>query len=253
MSFFVNLLALAIPVFTMQVYNRVVGNAGISTLQGLVVGMFLVMVFDYVLRQSRARILQTVALRVDVELGRRLFRKLMRLPLQSLENQPSAHWSSLFRDVDVIRNTLSGSTALLVADLPFAILFLVLIFVIAAPVAWVLLVMLPVFMFIAWRSANIMGDASGQERKSTQTRDSLIAEMIAGRTTIKALALDRSMEPVWEEKHAENIENAILRGSKTDGFSNLGASMSMLTSLLLTTVGALAIIDQQLTIGALIR
>ena len=252
MSFFVNLLALAIPVFTMQVYNRVVGSAGISTLQGLVVGMFLVLIFDYVLRQSRARILQTVALRVDVELGRRLFRKLMRLPMQTLEGQPSAHWSSLFRDVDVVRNTLSGATALLVADLPFAILFLVLIFVIAAPVAWVLLIMLPVFMFIAWRSANIMGDASGQERQSTQSRDALISEMIAGRTTIKALALDRSMEPVWEEKHAHNIENAIMRGSKTDGFSNLGASLSMTTSLLLTTVGALAIIDQQLTIGALI-
>lgn len=252
MSFFVNVLALAVPVFTMQVYNRVVANAGISTLQGLVVGMILVLIFDYVLRQSRARILQTVALRVDVELGRRLFRRLMRLPMQTLESQPAAHWSSLFRDVDVVRNTLSGSSALLVADLPFAILFLVLIFVIAAPVAWVLLIMLPVFMFIAWRSANIMASASGQERKSTQTRDSLIAEMIAGRTTIKSLALDRTMEPVWEEKHAENIENAIIRGSKTDGFSNLGASMSMITSLLLTTVGALAIIDQELTIGALI-
>lgn len=252
MSFFVNLLALAIPVFTMQVYNRVVNNNGISTLQGLVVGMFLVLVFDYILRQSRARILQTVALRVDVELGRRLFRKLMRLPLQNLESQPSAYWTALFRDVDVVRNTLSGSTALLVADLPFAILFLVLIFVIAAPVAWVLLVMLPVFMFIAWRSANIMGDASGQERQSTQSRDSLIGEMIAGRTTIKALALDRSMEPVWEEKHAQNIENAIMRGSKTDSFSNLGASLSLITSLLLTTVGALAIIDQNLTVGALI-
>ena len=252
MSFFVNLLALAVPVFTMQVYNRVVNSNGISTLQGLVVGMFLVIAFDYVLRQSRARILQTVALRVDVKLGRRLFRKIMRMPMQNLEAQPSAYWSSLFRDVDVVRNTLSGSTALLVADLPFAILFLVLIFVIAAPVAWVLLVMLPIFMFVAWRSANVMADASGQERKSTQTRDSLIAEMIAGRTTIKALGLDRSMEPVWEDKHAENIESAISRGSKTDGFSNLGASLGLITSLALTTVGALAIIDQNLTIGALI-
>jgi len=252
MSFFVNLLALAVPVFTMQVYNRVVNNNGISTLQGLVVGMFLVIAFDYVLRQSRARILQTVALRVDVKLGRRLFRKIMRMPLQNLESQPSAYWSSLFRDVDVVRNTLSGSTALLVADLPFAILFLILIFVIAAPVAWVLLVMLPVFMFVAWRSSNVMSDASGQERKSTQSRDSLVGEMIAGRTTIKALGLDRSMEPVWEDKHAENIESAIERGSKTDGFSNLGASLGLITSLLLTTVGALAIIDQKLTIGALI-
>ncbi|MDH5189086.1 MAG: ABC transporter transmembrane domain-containing protein, partial [Rhodospirillaceae bacterium] len=139
MSFFVNLLALAVPVFVLQVYDRVVYNAGISTLQGLLVGMVLVLIFDYVLRQSRARILQTVALQVDVLLGRRLFRKLMRLPLQMLESQPSDYWSSLFRDVDTVRNTLSGASALLVADLPFAILFLVLIFVIAQPVAWVLL------------------------------------------------------------------------------------------------------------------
>lgn len=252
MSFFVNLLALAVPVFVLQVYDRVVYNAGISTLQGLLVGMILVLIFDYVLRQSRARILQTIALQVDVMLGRRVFRRLMRLPLQTLESQPSAHWSSLFRDVDIIRNTLSGSSAVLLADLPFAILFLVLIFVIAKPVAWVLLVILPIFMFVAWRSANVMGDAQGQEQKSSQSRDALIAEMISGRTTIKALALDRTMEPVWEQKHADNISASVSRGAKTDSFSNLGASLSMVTSILLTTVGALAIIDQRLTIGALI-
>lgn len=252
MSFFVNLLALAVPVFVLQVYDRVVNNAGISTLQGLLVGMMLVLIFDYVLRQSRARILQTIALQVDVMLGRRVFRKLMRLPLQTLESQPSAHWSALFRDVDIIRNTLSGSSAVLIADLPFALLFLVLIFVIAQPVAWVLLIILPIFMFVAWRSANVMGDAQGKERQSSQSRDALIAEMISGRTTIKALALDRTMEPVWEEKHADNIYASVSRGAKTDSFSNLGATLSMMTSILITTVGALAIIDQRLTIGALI-
>ena len=97
-----------------------------------------------------------------------------------------------------------------------------------------------------------MAEASGRERKSSQSRDALIGEMIAGRTTIKALALDRTMEPVWEEKHADNIETSVIRGSRTDSFSNLGASLSMITSILLTTVGALAIIDQRLTIGALI-
>ncbi|PHS78438.1 MAG: type I secretion system ATPase [Rhodospirillaceae bacterium] len=252
MSFFVNVLALAIPVFSLQVYDRVVGSGGISTLQGLFVGMILVLIFDFILRQSRARILQTVALRVDVQLGRRLFRKLMRLPLQTLESRTSAHWSALFRDVDIVRNTLSGASALLLADLPFAILFLVLIFVIAAPVAWVLLIMLPVFMLVAWRSSSVMSQASGEERQTSQSRDSLVAEMISGRTTIKALALDRSMEPVWEEKHAQNIENAIHRGTQTDSFSNIGSSLSLVTSLLLTTVGALAIIDQNLTMGALI-
>lgn len=251
-SFFVNTLALAVPVFSLQVYDRVVNNAAISTLQGLAIGMVVVLIFDYVLRQARARILQTVALRVDVLVGRKVFEKFSALPLQVLENHPASHWQSLFRDVDVIRNTLSGASAILLADLPFAILFLVLIFVIASPVAWILLVMLPIFMFVAWRSAGIMSEASGEERVSAVSRDGLIAEMIQGRTTIKALALDRAIKPLWEVKHADNIERSISRGAKTDTFSNIGASLSMVTSILLTTVGALAIIDQRMTIGALI-
>ena len=252
MSFFVNMLALAVPIFTLQVYDRVVASGGISTLQGLVVGMFLVLVFDYVLRMARSRIMQTVALRVDVEVGRMLFSKVMALPLRTLESQPGAYWQSLFRDVDTIRNTLSGPSAVLVADLPFAILFLVLIFVIAAPIAWVLLIIVPMFMFVAWRSGNVLAAANKAERETTHSRDSLLAEIIAGRTTIKALALDRAMRPVWEEMHAENIERSIERGGKADSYASLGASLSMLTSISLTTIGALAIMDQRLTVGALI-
>lgn len=252
MSFFINMLALAVPIFTLQVYDRVVASGGISTLQGLVVGMFLVLVFDYVLRMSRSRIMQTVALRVDVEVGRLLFDKVMSLPLRTLESLPGAHWQALFRDVDMIRNTLSGPSAVLVADLPFAVLFLILVFVIAAPIAWVLLIIVPLFMFVAWRSGNVLAAANKAERDATHSRDSLLAEIIAGRTTIKALALDRAMRPAWEELHAENIERSIERGGKADSYSSLGATLTMLTSVSLTTVGALAIIDQRLTIGALI-
>ena len=252
MALFVNILALAVPVFVLQVYDRVVFHAGLNTLQGLVIGMVAVLVFDYVLRQARARVMQTVALRIDVVVGRRLFDKLMSLPLQVLESRPAAYWQALFRDVDVVRNTVSGASALLIADLPFAVLFLGLTFVIAAPIAWVLLVILPLFLFVAWRSGNTMATANRAERESALARDGLIAEMIAGRTTIKALALDRAMRPYWEERHADNIERAAVRGAKADGYANLGATLTMLTTVALTTVGAVAIINQQLTIGALI-
>jgi ATP-binding cassette subfamily C protein LapB len=237
MSAFVNLLALAVPIFTLQVYDRVVGSGGISTLEGLLIGMVIVLVFDYILRQSRSRIMQRIAMRVDIIIGRKLFDKVMSLPLQALEAQPAAYWTSLFRDVDTVRNTLSGASAILVADLPFAVFFLGLIFILAPPVAPVMVIMLPIFMFIAWRSAKETASAGADERQSSQTRDSFIAEIIAGRTTIKALSLDHAMKPQWEDKHAENIERALARGSKTDGFSNFGATLSLITTLLLTTVG----------------
>ena len=251
-SLFVNILALAVPIFTLQVYDRVIFSAGLSTLQGLVLGMGLVLIFDYVLRQARARIMQTVALRVDVLVGRKLFNKLMALPLQTLESRPSSHWTSLFRDVDVVRNTLSGASAVLLADLPFVVLFLGLVFVIATPIAWVLLVVLPVFLYVAWRSGAVMSAANQMERQSGMSRDAMISEMINGRATIKALALDRAMRPIWEERHADNIENAVVRGSKADSYSNLGSTLTMMTTVSLTSIGAIAIINHSMTMGALI-
>ncbi len=252
MSLFVNLLALAVPVFVLQVYDRVVFHGGLSTLQGLVVGMAGVLVFDFVLRQARARILQRVALRIDVEVGRALFEKVVALPLRILESRSAAHWQSLFRDVDVVRNTLSGASAVLLADLPFAVLFLGLVFVIAPAIAWILLVMLPIFVIVAWRSGRVMTEANQRERETSLSRDALISEMIAGRTTVKSLGLERAIRPVWEARHGENIERAITRGGKADVYANLGTTLTMLTTIALTTVGALAIMDQRLTIGGLI-
>ncbi len=252
MSLFVNLLALAVPVFTLQVYDRVVGSGGLATLVGLVIGMFFVLIFDYILRMARSRIMQTVALRVDVLVGKQLFDKLMGVPLRLLESKPANHWQSLFRDVDIVRNTLSGASALLIVDLPFAVLFLGLIIIIATPIAGVLVFVLPLFMIVAWKSGNVMAAANQAERTTTQSRDSLIAEMIQGRTTIKALALDQSMRPVWAEKHAENIEQSIMRGAKTDAYSNLGGSLTMFTTVLMTSVGAYFIVNQEMTMGSLI-
>lgn len=251
-SLFINILALAVPVFVLQVYDRVVFQGGLSTLQGLVIGMGIVIVFDYVLRQGRARIMQTVAARSDVIVGRRLFDKLMSLPLASLESQPAASWHVLFRDVDVVRNTLSGASAILLADLPFAILFLGLTFVIAAPIAWILLLALPLFLLVAWRSGTVMAAAGRAERETSLARERLVADIVAGRTTIKALALGRSMQPLWEERHAETIERSVIRGARMDSYANLGTTLTMVTTVALTTAGAVAIIHHQLTIGALI-
>ena len=252
MSLFINILALAVPVFVLQVYDRVVFQGGLSTLQGLALGMVVVIVFDYVLRQGRARIMQTVAARSDVIIGRRLFDKLMSLPLRTLESQPAASWHVLFRDVDVIRNTVSGASAILIADLPFAILFLALTFVIATPIAWILLLALPLFLLVAWRSGTAMAAANQAERETALSRERLVADLVAGRTTIKALALGGAMQPLWEGKHAETIERAVIRGARMDSYANLGTTLTMFTTVALTTAGAIAIINHQLTIGALI-
>jgi ATP-binding cassette subfamily C protein LapB len=97
-----------------------------------------------------------------------------------------------------------------------------------------------------------MTAASRSEREAGLARERLIGDIVAGRTTIKALALGESIRPLWEEKHADNIKRAVIRGARTDSYANLGTTLTMFTTVALTATGAVAIINHQLTIGALI-
>lgn len=251
-SLFVNALALALPIFIQQVYDRVVGHQGLSTLYGLLIGMAIILSFDFVLRQTRSRIMQRVALRIDIEVGEMLFDKILALPLRTLESRPSAYWQQLFQDVDIIRNSLSGSIALLLLDLPFILLFLAVMIVVAEPIALVFAVAFPLFLALAWRSGTALRAATGHERMRQGNRDTLLAELIAGRTTVKALALEHCMRPLWEERQAATIEQSMLRGARSDGFVNIGAFLTLATNVAMTSVGALFIIDHKLTMGALV-
>ena len=252
LSIFVNLLALAVPLFTMQVYDRVVFHAGEATFLGLLIGVAVALVFDLVLRQARARILQRVAVRADVKVGRMLVEKFLSLPLVSLETRTAAYWHALFHDLETVRNTMSGSVALTVCDLPFALAFLALIFLIAPPIAELLMGIVVAFLIVAVRSACVTNARHKTEKESGLSRDCLINEIVAGRATVKALALDAAIRPMWEARHAECIERAIARGGAADAYANFGTTLMLVGTVTMTACGTKAILDQQLTIGGLI-
>lgn len=252
LSLFVNLLAAAVPVFVLQVYDRVVFHAGLTTLQGLVIGMIFVLAFDYMLRETRAKVMQSIGVRLDVQVSQALFDKLVNVPLRTLEKFSAAYWQLLFRDVDTVRNTLSGPTAVLLADLPFVLLFLIVVILIAAPVAWVLLVAMILFGLAAWQAGKTVSTAAEEEKSAAISRDALMTETLTGRTTIKALAMADQLRPQWEDKLAESVQTSAVRGRLNDRFANLGQTLTLLTTVMMTTVGAVAIIDQNMTIGGLI-
>lgn len=252
LSLFVNVLALAVPVFVMQVYDRVIFHSGLNTLVGLLAGMATVLCFDFVIRQARARILQMGALRLDASIGRALFGRLVTLPLPFVEQHSAAYWHALFRDVDTVRNTLSGATVLMLCDVCCFALFLLVTFIIAPPVAWVLLAAVPVFAALARLSGLRMKQHSDRERTFLIERDALIAEIIAARTTVKALALEQQLQPQWEERHAAALAHSIRRGAIADHYATVATSLTTTVSIAITALGALAVLDQRLTIGALI-
>lgn len=251
-SFFLNLLAIAVPVFVLQVYDRVIFHSGLSTLQGLVIGILVVIGFDFALRKARSRMLQAVALKIDVEVSSRVVNKLLALPLRTLESRPGNYWHLLFRDADVIRNVFSGQTAVLATDLLFGGVFLVMIAIIAWPVFWVLLVVFALFIALAWHAGRFVDAAADREKQKVVTRDSLISEIILGRTTVKALALSERMKDEWERRQEDSIVEGINRGAQNDLYMYAGQSLTLIATVAMTTVGAVAILGQNLTMGGLI-
>ncbi|WP_417520222.1 peptidase domain-containing ABC transporter [Minwuia sp.] len=252
LSLFINLMALAVPVFVLQVYDRVVAKAGLTTLQGLAIGVAVVIVFDFLLRQTRSRVVQRASLRFDLHFGKRLFEKLNRLPLRVLESRPAAYWQGLFRDSDTVRNAVAGPPVIMLVDLPFAVLFLGIIYIIAEPLVWVILCAAGIFVLFALLSGLSIGSVARKERDNTINRDGFLADIVANRTTIKALSLERAVTPMWEGRQVDAIEGSMDRGRVTDTFGNIGVSLTVSTTIAITTVGALAIIDQQISIGSLV-
>jgi PrtD family type I secretion system ABC transporter len=251
-SLFINILALALPVFTLQVYDRVVGQAGLTTLTGLVIGMGVVILFDWCIRTFRSKLVQRISLEVDVTVARGLFNQITALPLRLLETRSAAYWQGLFRDVEAVRNAASGPPVTLLADLPFALLYVAIIWIIAAPVAWVITLALFVYAAFAWYFAWRLEKAAYAERNAGLSRDALIAEFIAGRATLKALAMERTLRPLWENAQAKLVERALVRGNGVDNSGNIAMSMTSITTIAMTAFGALAILDQKMSIGALI-
>jgi ABC-type bacteriocin/lantibiotic exporter with double-glycine peptidase domain len=178
--------------------------------------------------------------------------KLLALPLRSLEGRPASFWQVLFRDAEIVRNTLSGPTAVLATDLVFAVLFLAIVAVIALPVFWVLVAVFAIFVGLAWHAGRFVSDATDKEKLKIISRDALVSELIAGRTTIKALALGERMRNLWEERQEASILGGLERGSESERYVYLGQSMTLIASIAMTTFGALASLDQKLTIGGLI-
>jgi len=251
-SLFINILALATPVFVLQVYDRVVFQSGLNTLKALIIGVFIALIFDFILRQSRSRLLQYISLNIDGKLGGEIFDRFTSLPLSTLEKRPSSYWQAVFRDIEHIRNFFGGATIVLFIDIPFAVIFVGLIYLIAPPLIWVFLITIIIFGLLAWHSSNTVKKAAKKEQGIRAGVEKFIIELVNKRSTIKSLNLGEKLRSQWSDKHSKSIESSLGRGRLSDGYANINIILTMLVTVALTSFGALAILGQEMTIGSLI-
>ena len=176
----VNLLAFAMPLFTMNVYDRVIPNKAVSTLWVLGFGVILALGFDFTLRVARARLIDEVGRKLDAKLSQKLFEKVMNLPMALREGSTGA-FARRVSEFEMVRDFFASTTVVLVVDVTFLILFLALITVLAGwlvfvPIAGILL------MLVAGLSLQkAMGRAALDAQADASLQHSVLVESIARR------------------------------------------------------------------------
>ncbi|MEO7814380.1 MAG: type I secretion system permease/ATPase [Sphingomicrobium sp.] len=192
----VNLLALAVPLFTMNVYDRVIPNKAIPTLWVLALGVALALGFDFVLRLARSRLVDEIGRKLDAKLSQKLFEKVMNLPMSARQGSTGA-MAKRVSEYEQVRDFFASTTVVLLVDISFLALFLILIVVLAGWLVLVPLVGIAVMCFFGFGLQKRMGKIAVDAQADSSLQHSVLVESIGGIETLKAAGAEGQMLGRW--------------------------------------------------------
>lgn len=247
----INLIALASPIFTMNVYDRVVPNAAYETLWVLAFGMVLAYVFDFIFKQLRVYFVDAAGKSADILLGSKIYGQLLNLRLGQQQMSAGAFANQL-REYDSLRDFFTSSTLVAIVDLPFLFLFVFVIFLIAGPLALVPLVAIPVTIALCWATQTPMRELVREVSREMDAKHGHLVETINALENIKAMGSQSHAQGKWEQLTGVTAKVS----SKTRFLSQLGLQFSGFIQNIVTVAmvlwGVYLISNGDMTMGALI-
>ncbi len=250
-TIFINLLAIASPLFTMNVYDRVVPNNAMETLWVLALGVGIAFFFDFALRNLRGYFVDVAGRNSDILVASKLMSHILSIRLDHKPESTGALVNNV-REFDSLREFFSSTTLLALVDLPFLILFIVIIFYIGGPVAIVPAVMAPTVVLVGIMLQGPLKRAiEGGYKESTQ-KNALLVETVSGLETIKTSRAEGSMLGRWENIVGMGAKSAI----RSKSLSTFSLSFTQFSSQIVycgvVIWGVYRISEGEMTMGGLI-
>ena len=250
-TIFINLLAIASPLFTMNVYDRVVPNNAMETLWVLALGVGIAFFFDFALRNLRGYFVDVAGRNSDILVASKLMSHILSIRLDHKPESTGALVNNV-REFDSLREFFSSTTLLALVDLPFLILFIVIIFYIGGPVAVVPAVMAPIVVLVGIMLQGPLKRAiEGGYKESTQ-KNALLVETVSGLETIKTSRAEGSMLGRWENIVGMGAKSAI----RSKALSTFSLSFTQFSSQIVycgvIIWGVYRITQGEMTMGGLI-
>ena len=220
-SFFLQLFALVSPLFFQVVIDKVLVNRTLSTLDVLVIGLVAISVFETILSILRTYLFAHTTNRIDVELGARLFRHLLALPIAYFQARRVGDSVARVRELENIRNFLTSSALTLVIDLFFTFVFLAVMFIYSPLLSFIVLGCVPV-LYRHFRRGDAAVPHSGSTTSSQRGAENqaFLVESVTGVETLKSMAVEPQMQRRWEEQIAGYVASSFRVISLANNASN---------------------------------
>ena len=251
-SAFIGFLALATSLFSMQVYDRVIPARSEYTLLILSAGVFLSILIELAMKFARSHIMEYVAVGLDAKLSREIFHRLLQLRVDQVPASVGSLASQL-RGYEQVRGFYTASTLFTLIDLPLALLFIVVIMLVANPwVAAVPLVFGVVALMIGFSiRSKIMAQAKEGAALSNM-KTGLLVEAVEGIETIKAGSGGWRFLSRWIGVNAMTIQSDLKMRNASESVAYLSAAVQQISYAALVVAGSLVVMQGHMTMGALI-
>ena len=250
-AFLVNIFAIVIPFYTLNIYDRVVPNSAFETLWTLSIGVVLVVVADFALRMMRGYVLDMASKRVDVELSALIMERV--LGMQMVNRPASAgSFAANLRAFESVRDFITSTTVTAFIDLPFAIIFIVLILWLGWPMAIPLALGILGLVLYALMLQPKMQDLTEQTYRATATRNSTLIESLVGLETIKAQCAEGVMQRKWEQSVGFLARIGADLRYLSMSVTNSASSVQQLVTVGMVIIGVYLISEKLMSQGALI-
>ena len=247
----VNLFAVASPLFTMNVYDRVVPNNAIETLWVLALGILIIFGFDFLLRMLRVYFVDVAGKNADIILASRIFEKVMGIKMSS-RPLSAGSFANQLREFETLREFFSSATLVILVDLPFIFIFIGIIYLIGGPMAFIPMVSVPLILISSWIAQIPLRSWVRKTFREGAQKHALLVEAIHGIETIKTYGAEGKMQRDWEtfvNQTATSSNRTRLVSSTAQNFAAFVQNMSYISTIIM---GVYLISNGDLTMGALI-
>jgi len=251
-SFFVQLLALVTPLFTQVVIDKVLVHKGFTTLHVMAVGMVVLALFDALLSGLRTYLFAHTSNRIDVGLGAQLFRHLLALPLAYFEARRVGDTVARARELEQIRQFLTSNAVTVLLDLLFTAVFLIVMWWYSPALTLVVLVSLPLYALLSVAITPMIRTRLNEKFNRGAENQSFLVETISGIQTVKALAVEPSLQRRWDDQLAGYVSASFRATSLITIAGQIASFIQKSTTIAILWTGAYLVIGGDLSIGQLI-